>query len=89
MTTERGETIAYEEAVRLARQGAFVWKTADGRYYPLDQIEDDHLLNIELHLLGRSELETPSTYGPGNSLWEETYDRVREEISRRGLDPKV
>lgn len=64
---------------------AFIWRTVNGEHYTLDRIDDDHLLNIELHLMGRSSYKLPAGYMPGHPRWEQTYQAIHDEIERRGL----
>lgn len=89
MADARGRRISDPAELRdaLDRQD-FVWRTFSGDFYTLEQIVDDHLLNIELHLLGRSSYRLPEGYGPDNPRWQRTYDTIRAEVERRGLELK-
>ena len=84
--TSSGPGISREDAFRRRDAGEFIWRTAQGMYLTMEMIDDGHLLNIELHLMGRSSYHKPESYGPGEPNWESTYKIIRDEIERRGLE---
>ena len=62
------------------------WRDHRGRVWTIDTVKDDHLIAIELFLIGRApDFTLNPAYGPGNQGWEDTYSTVRDEIDKRGL----
>ena len=63
------------------------WRDNRGRVWTIDTLGDEHLVNIEHFLLGRDE-QFPLGFEPGNPNWERSYDLIRNEINKRGLELK-
>ena len=62
------------------------WRDHRGREWTLDTIKDDHLVAVELFLMGRApDFTLNPAFGPGNTAWEVCYSMVRDEIDSRGL----
>ena len=62
------------------------WRDHKGNIWAIDTLKDDHLVAIELFLMGRApDFKKNRAYGPGNLGWEDTYSTVRDEIDKRGL----
>lgn len=84
----RGVPLSMIELDKALTRGEFVWRTYEHKYYTLERIADEHLLNIELHLMGRSSIPLNAEMNPDNPRWQRVYGIIREEIQHRGLTLK-
>lgn len=84
----RGGPITWVEARRLVETGHFIWHSHGGDLWTIDRLEDDHLLNIERFLLGRGDLKIYDSHRRDEERWRRTYNTIRDEIDRRGLELK-
>lgn len=73
---------------------SFLWRPLGRPPTALEDLDDDHLVNIEAYLRGQPNPEAPYKVKPwmvigrdiSEARWKVTHDAFCEEIERRGLE---
>lgn len=69
-----------------ATRDTLIWRSADGGVRVMDDIDDNHLLNIVRFIEGRGQMELRPEASPYTH--EQAYPLFIEEVNRRGLQFK-